>query len=96
MYTLRRILENGTETHFLLGNMYSSIMKSRAEKEFDVISKDYWGESYEKKKENIKPDNIAERDCYGFIIAEDGTHHFLLPWQENYIMTSGGKTFSHL
>jgi len=101
MYTLRRILEDGYEYNFLLGNSYTVIQKDRVKiNEWDDVSKDYWGESYEKNKTTVdlkeKSPEHAEQACYGFIKAEYGTMHFLLPWQQNYIMTSGGKTFSHL
>lgn len=100
MYTLRRILEDGYEYNFALGNTYTVILKDRVKKEKWIeVSKDFWGQSYEDslKIYSLEPESKnAESSCYGFIIAEDGTHHFLLPWQQNYIMTVGGKTFSHL
>lgn len=96
MYTLRRILEDGYEYNFLLGSTYTVIMKEKvSQDEWDAVSRNYWGEIYDSKK--LYPDgetNNPERDCYGFIRSEDGTWHFLLPWQKNYIMIDG-KTVSH-
>lgn len=112
MYTLRRILENGYEYNFFLGDSYTLLRKEHlSEEEWDTTSKSYWGETYSYKKEVAVPkepvgkmgdvpenpsSQIPERDCYAFILTGKGEYHFILPWQRNYIMTESGKTFSRL
>ena len=96
MYSLRRLTTDGYEHNFLLGDTYSKVLKRKVSKEeWDSVSENYWGEGYHKKKINVGDENIPERDCYGFVFA-NGTTHFLLPWQENYIVTESGSTFEKL
>lgn len=103
MYTLRRIHREGQESNFYLGKNYSVLLKEKASKEeWDAISIRYWGKTYEDMLSEVIEDGaphvseVAERDCFGFVIAENGETFFLLPWQQNYIMTESGKTFSNL
>lgn len=97
MYTLRRMFGCGQETNFALGNAYSVSLKAKlSQNEWDDLSTHYWGVAYEKNKNSTTIEQVAERDCYGFVTDDKGGHYFLLPWQENYIMTESGKTFSNL
>ncbi len=85
MHTLVRELEDNTTSYFTLGESYSVIKKESVSKEeWDRISRDYWGEAYQSAKTG---DRVPERDCTGFVIGENGTWHFLLPWQKNFIIT---------
>lgn len=93
MYTLRRILEDGTEYNFCLGNNYTVIRKEAVDIEiWDRASRDYWGEDYSPLVNNTEKQSPS-RDCYAFVIADDGTNHFVLPWQQNYIVNKFGDTF---
>lgn len=96
MFTLRRVLEDGYEFNFLLGKSYTLILKERVSKEeWSVISKNYWGETYNERVLCEKDLKNEVRCCFGFIQSEY-EEHFLLPWQKNYIMAESGKTFSNL
>jgi len=94
MYTLRRILEDDAVINFGLGSSYTVIRKGS--ERFEEISKDYWGKIYKDVKDSKLNLRVAERDNEAFIVAEDGTNHFILPWQRNYVMTDSGKTFERL
>lgn len=97
MYTLRRILRDGTEFNFALGKSYSVIRKdSVSTEEWNSLSIRYWGSKFEETIKSEKPE-VAERDCSAFVISEHGSdYHFILPWQQNYIKTERGHTFSKL
>jgi hypothetical protein len=100
MYTLRRILKDGYEYNFFLGKNYTLIRKdSVSEEEWNEVSSHYWGPSYNKHRtaEDKTVDNVPEISCFAFVVSENGSdYHFILPWQQNYIMTSDGKTFSNI
>lgn len=103
MYTLRRILKDGYEHNFFLGKSYTVIRKdSVSEEEWNEASSHYWGPSYNLHRASIdeksaKVDNIPELSCFAFVVSENGSdYYFVLPSQQNYIMTSDGKTFSNI
>jgi hypothetical protein len=85
MFILRQVSEE-TESNYLLGKSYNLIEAVRHPEEFNRTLK-IWGNGA----------CIPEEAVYAFLIYNEGADLFALQKpQNNYIMTSDGKTFSNI
>lgn len=85
MFTLRKINGKGMEMNFFLGDEYNIIYKERHPEEFEAFVKTV----------GLDPDTA--RQCYGYVTHADGSkHQCLYKKQQNYIMTTDGKTFANV
>lgn len=84
MYTLRKITKDGLEMNFNLGNSYTLVTKERN------------SEAFEKDMKAIPYVDIEERGIYGIVWSQDSQMNLLYDYQQSYIMTESGKTFSNV
>ena len=87
MFILRNI-SNGLESNTILGDSYNLVEKERSPEEFFKAFDNWEGA--------IVPRN-NESSTYAFILYQEGSKMYpLYKNQDNYIMTSDGKTFKNL
>lgn len=91
MYTLRRITQEGVEHNSFLGKTYTVVDSRKSLETFKETGERFW-ERYP--KHGIVSDE--DQETHAFVTTDEGEIIPLYKNQQNFIMTSDGRTFSNL
>lgn len=91
MYTLRRITQEGVEHNSFLGKTYTVVDSRKSLETFKETGERFW-EHYPKGE----PISDEDQETHAFVTSNEGEMIPLYKNQQNFIMTSEGKTFANL